>query len=228
MPVLSQYWFSKTDFRGSTEFLSESYSGWAWINWSNIGGTHSTLAWNREDAEIDIDLVSQANNPVVLSTVDSLLGSSAQRTSGMKAGWIPWRYVPFRGSQPGLHADLDLLVRVFFNFHITTPWFCSDADGDISYYVFFFLDASGSLHANVQGWSYHYDGGGPFCTGAISDRLNKAVPAGMPSLQRLLNQALAPFAKRRFSLVYLLPGTAERNGTGNVNVDEHVSLALLP
>src|ERR1043165_6352068 len=39
MPVLSNYWFDDTDFRGNTEFLSQPHCStcWAWINWSNIG-----------------------------------------------------------------------------------------------------------------------------------------------------------------------------------------------
>jgi len=45
------YWFGKTDFRGNTEFLSQPhYAGcWAWINWSDIGSTRSTLVWDRSD-----------------------------------------------------------------------------------------------------------------------------------------------------------------------------------
>lgn len=230
MPVLSNYWFQEVDFRGDTEFLSIGHGAglWAWINWSDIGDRHSTLVWEREDAELTVNLVTQANNPAVTSAIDALLGGSVSRTSAIKAGWIPWRYVPYRGSDPSRHADLDLLVRIFFNFHISTPWYCTDADGDISYYVVFFLDGSGSLHASVDGWSYHYDGGGPFCTGGINDSLNAQVPAGMSTLQGLLDAALASYADQRFDLVYLLPGAADRSGVGNVNVDEHVSLALLP
>jgi hypothetical protein len=119
-------------------------------------------------------------------------------------------------------------VRIYFDFHISTPWYCTDADGDISYYVLFILDGAGALHASVDGWSYHYDGGGPFCTGTINDRLNARVPAGMGTLQGLLDAALALYARQRFDLVYLVPGAADRSGVGNVNVDEHVSLTLLP
>jgi hypothetical protein len=230
MPVLSNYWFHGIDFRGDTEFLSIAHApgGWAWINWANIGDRHSTLVWEREDREMTVDLVTQANNPAVTTAVDSLLGGSASRTSPIKAGWIPWRYVPYRGRDPSRHADLDLLVRIFFNFHISTPWYCTDADGNISYYVVFFLDGAGALHASVDGWSYDYDGGGPFCTGAINDSLDAQVPTGMGTLQGLLDAALALYARQRFDLVYLLPGAADRSGVGNVNVDEYVSLALLP
>src|SRR6266568_4221319 len=174
MPVLSNYWFRRIDFRGDTEFLSIAHApgGWAWINWADIGDRHSTLVWEREDREVTLDLVTQANNPAVTTAVDGLLGGSASRTSPIRAGWIPWRYVPYRGSDPSRHADLDLLVRIFFNFHISTPWYCTDADGDISYYDVFFLHGAGRLlDPAVEGRNYH-DGGGPFCTGTINDSLN--------------------------------------------------------
>jgi hypothetical protein len=230
MPVLTNYWFSDTDFRGNTTFLSVGHCAgcWAWINWSNIGSTDSTLVWEREDREIVVDLPLILNAADILGAVDRMLGSSASRRSDIKAGWIPWRYVPYYGKAPGRHGDLDLLIRIFFNFHVSTPWYCSDADGDISYYVVPYLDGAGHLGAYVDGWSYHFDGGGPFCSGAISDALNSAVPGGIATLQSMIDTRLALFADRRFDLVYLLPGNGARAGYGTVNVNEHVSLALLP
>jgi hypothetical protein len=230
MPVLSNYWFRESDFRGATEILSLPHpaGAWAWINWSDIGSTKSTLVWEREDSEIALDLPPLLNAGDVLTAIDELLARQASRTSPVKAGWIPWRYVPYRNSNPGAHGDLDLLIRVFFNFHIGTPWYCSDADGDISYYVVPYLDGAGHLAAYVDGWSYHYDGGGPFCTGAIDDALNTAVPGGVREVQALLDERTALFADRRFSMVYLLPGDGARTGVQNFDVDEHVALALLP
>jgi hypothetical protein len=230
MPVLTNYWFSDSDFRGNTTFLNIGHCAgcWAWINWSNIGSTDSTLVWEREDREIVVDLPPILNAPDVLSTVDSILGSSASRTSSIKAGWIPWRHVPFHEKDPGRHGDLDLLVRIFFNFHISTPWYCSDADGDISYYVIPYLNGSGRLGAYVDWWSYHFSGGAPFCSGEISDRLDSAVPGGMGTLQSMIDVRMAFFASRSFDMLYLLPGNGTRTGGGTVNVNEHVSLALLP
>lgn len=229
MPILTNYWFQDTDFRGDTEFANVGHASgtWAWINWSDIGSRRATLIWEREDRETVIDLPPLVN-ALGGATVDRLLGSSASRTSDLKAGWIPWRYVPYHDSAPGRHGDLDLLVRLFFNFHIGTPWYCSDADGNISYYVVPYLDGEGGLHAYVDGWAFHYDGGGPFCTGSISDHLNSAVPSGIAQLQALLDSSLGAFGTRRFDMLYLLPGDGARSGSGSVNVDEHVSLALLP
>jgi len=230
MPTLSSYWFADTDFRGDTEFLHVGHCAgcWAWINWSNIGSTDSTLVWEREDREIIIDLPPILNASDILDSVDRMLGDSARRTSPIKAGWIPWGHVPSHENDPGRHADLDLLVRIFFDFHVSTPWYCSDADGNINYYVVPYLDGNGHLGAYVDWWSWHYDGGGPFCTGAISDGLNNSVPSGMSTLQSMLDTRLALFANRQFDMLYLLPGDGARAGDGNVNVDEHVSLALLP
>lgn len=230
MPALSQYWFDKTDFRGATQFLSVTHpaGGWAWINWTNSGGRDSTLVWERPDNETVVPLVPQVNLASVLSTIDAVLSGGASRTSAVRAGWIPWKHVPYQGSNPGAHDPYSLLIRVWFRFHVGTPWYCSDADGDISYYLFPWLDSSGHLHISVDGWSYNYDGGGPFCTGAIDDALNAGVPAGMSKLQGLLNSLLSAFSRRTFSKIYLLPGNGDRSGGGTTNVDESAALALLP
>ena len=230
MPTLSQYWFDDSDFRGNTEFLHIAHpaGGWAWINNSNSGGRDSTLVWEREDREVVVDLLPVMNAPDVLAAVDGMLASPASRTSGIRAGWIPWRYVPYRDKNPGAHGDFDLFIRIAFNFHVGTPWYCSDADGDINSYVVPYLDGQGHLHAYVDGWSYHYDGGGPFCRGAINDRLNNAVPSGIGALQNLLNARLGLLGRRAFDLLYLLPGDGAKSGGGNVDVNGHASLALLP
>jgi len=97
MPVLTNYWFSDTDFRGNTEFLNVGHCAgcWAWINWSNIGSNDSTLVWEREDREIVIDLPPVLNAGDILDSLDRMLGGSARTTSDIKAGWIPCRHVPF-------------------------------------------------------------------------------------------------------------------------------------
>ena len=229
MPVLSNYWFEDSDFRGNTTFLSTRHpaGGWTWINWANIGSRDSTLVWEREDREIVIDLTPQVDTGRIRGLIDGLLSSGSRRTSGIFAGWIPWKYVPYYRARPDRN-DLDLLVRIFFNFHVDTPWFCTDADGNISYYVRFFLTGGGNLRASVDGWSFDYDGGGPFCTGEISSQLRRGIPGGMATLQREIDNALALFSRFRFDLVYLLPGSGNTTGTGTVDVNRRCSLALLP
>jgi hypothetical protein len=228
MPVLTNYWFEDTDFRGQTQFLNIQHGagGWAWINWANIGSKDSTLVWEREDREEVLDLVSLLNLPDVLQELDALVGGG--RTSPLRAGWIPWKYVPYRSSDPGRHHDLDLLVRLSFDFHIGTPWYCSDANGTIHFYGVPYLDGIGRARGYIDGWSYHYDGGGPFCTGDISDGLDSSVPAGARQLQEAINMRLDWIADRRFDLLYLLPGDGSRSGGGSVNVNDSISIAALP
>ena len=76
MPVLTNYWFEDTDFRGTTQFLNIGHGagGWAWINWANIGSKDSTLVWEREDREQVLDLVSLLNFPDVLNELDAIVG----------------------------------------------------------------------------------------------------------------------------------------------------------
>jgi hypothetical protein len=228
MPVLTNYWFEDTDFRGTAQFLNIAHGAgvWAWINWANIGSKDSTLVWEREDREQVLDLVSLLNLPDVLNELDALVGGG--RKSPLRAGWIPWKHVPYRSQDPSRHNDLDLLVKLSFDFHVSTPWHCTDADGTVSYYGVPYLDGSGRARGYVDGWSYHYDGGGPFCTGSISDGLDANVPAGARKLQEAINTRLEWIADRRFDLLYLLPGDGARTGGGSVNVNESISIAVLP
>jgi len=185
--------------------------------------------WEREDRETVVALRPILNAPDILDALDKMFsGSSAGRSSDIKVGWIPWRHVPGHEKDPARHGDLDLLVRIFFNIHVSTPWYCTDADGNISYYVVPYLDGSGRLGAWVDWWSYDFDGGFPVCSGGISDALDKAVPAGLGTLQSMLDARLGLFARQRFDMLYLLPGDGTRTGGGTTNVDENVALALLP
>ncbi len=229
MPILTQYWFSQQFFGGPFTGRNEPYpgEGWAWI--SESGQEQATLSWNREDSEVILNFAAVASNPLVTHTIDGLLTGGVSRTSGVMAQGVFWPSVPYHDSNPSRHGDSDMLVRVYFDFHISTPWYCSDADGNISYYLFFSLDERGGLHGSVEGWSYNYDGGAPFCTGAIDDGLNSAVPAGMEPLQNLVNEAIALDASGSFGTLYYLPGSGTRTpGAFNENADTDVALVLLP
>jgi hypothetical protein len=231
LPVLSQYWFSDRFFGGPFEGFNEPYplGGWAWITRS--GQSNATLSWNRADGEQVIDLGQELNNQIVTSVIDGLLPSdgSVSRTSGVLAQGVFWSEVPYHDQDPGRHNDWDMLVRVYFDFHVHTPWYCSDADGNISYYLVFYLDSGGHLAGYVDGWSYHYEGGGPFCTGAIDDALNNAVPSGMNQIGTLLNEALRLLAEGTYSTLYMLPGSGRQaGGDFNENADTDVALGLLP
>jgi hypothetical protein len=227
MPTLSQYWFHDRFFAGSFDGYNQPYGGWAWI--SNTGSSAATLVWNRQDNEQTIDVAPQLNTAAVLAQIDGILGGGANRTSGVMAAGIFWPDVPYYGNNPGAHQVGDMLIRVYFNFHIGTPWYCSDADGNISYYLFLYIDGGGHLQGYVDGWSYHYDGGGPFCTGSINDSLNSGVPAGMPTVQNLLDDALALLSGSTFTMLYYLPGSGTKAaGNFSENADQDVAIALLP
>jgi hypothetical protein len=227
MPTLSQYWFRDRFFGGLFDGWNQPYGGWAWI--SNTGGSAATLVWNRQDNEQVLDLGPQLNSPGVLAQIDGLLGGGATRTSGIMAQGVFWPNVPYYNQNPGRHSNFDMLVRIYFNFHISTPWYCTDANGDISYYLVFYLDGGGHLQGYVDGWSYHYDGGWPFCTGSINNALNNAVPNGMGALQMLLNGYLALLAGSTFSLVYYLPGSGTKAaGPFSENADQDLAIAVLP
>jgi hypothetical protein len=226
MPTLSNYWFREPDFRGETTYCSARHpaNGWAWINWSSFGDKKSTLTWEREEREVTYDLLNLLELAGVPGLIDSTLGGDAQRTSGIRVGWIPRKYLPYASSG----GDLDLFVRLSFDFHISTPWYCTDADGHIEYIIACYLDGNGRIGAYVHGWGYSYEGGWAICTGEISSRLDAAVPGAINTLQQQLNIFLGLIGTKQFDLLYYLPGGAERNGYGNTNVDDHISLALLP
>lgn len=231
MPTLSYYLFDNPDFTGNTFCQSTEYpeGGWAWQNDMGIQpAKQSVLAWEREDSEITFDLVSVLNNPTVLSLIDSSLGGSANRTSGIMAGWIPWKNVPYY--TPGTsRGDYTLLIRLAFNFEIDTPWYCDNANGTIEYMIVTFLDGNGNLNASVDGWAYNYGGGLPFCRGSINSGLDSAVPAAIPTLQTQLNTLITLLnASGPFGLVYYLPGDGSRSANNTVDVDNSISLALLP
>jgi hypothetical protein len=245
MPTISLYAFDRYDPSYAGPFyqnhVTYSTGGWAWNEIRYLTSLfnpnfditkYSVLTWERLDNEDVIDLTQNANNPIVLNIIDSLIKSPASRSGPVRTSYVPWGNVPSQvrdANPPGLHQDYDLLGTLNIDFHISTPVYCSDADGTITYYVFFYLDGGGQLHGDIQGWYYSYSGGGPFCKGNIDNSLNQGVPAGMGPLANILDTALTLFANSRtFWMVYLLPGRGVRSGQGGDNADNNVALAVLP
>lgn len=229
MPTLSQYWFYNQLLGGPFDVWNQPYpdGGWAWI--AHGGQTKGTLVWSRPDSETAMALAPLFNTNDILGQIDAMLGGHADRTSGIKASIKFWWQVPYHDKDPGRHGEWDMLIRVYFDFHIGTPFYCSDANGDISYYIVVYLDGGGHLHAYVDGWSWHYDGGGPFCTGAIDDALNAAVPAGVGPLQGALDTKLGVLSGVSFSSLYLLPGSGTKSpGDTRENADDDAAIAVTP
>jgi hypothetical protein len=235
MPTLSLYAFDRSGPEQAGPFyqnhIGHGPDSWAWASISGLGNTHSTLSWERPSNEDVLDLSNVANNPIALSTIDGLLTSPASRSGPIRTSYVTWGNMPSQvtGGNPGLHQPWELLATINIDFHVSTPWYCSDANGTITYYVFFFLDGGGNLRGQVQGWYYSYGGGGPFCTGSINSALNGAVPGGMASLQGLLNTFLPLFtSERTFNMLYYLPGHGVRSGFSSDNADNNVALAVIP
>lgn len=229
MSTLSQYWFQNGFFTGPFHVLNQPYpdGGWAWV--SNGSSSAATLVWNRQDNEVAIDVAPQLNTAAILAQIDALLSGGANRTSGIMAQGVFWPNVPYYSKNPGAHNNSDMLIRVYFDFEINTPWYCSNANGDIDYSLFLYLDGNGNLQGYVDGWWYNYNGGGPFCTGAINSSLNSAVPSGMGPLQTILDNALSLLSGSTFSMLYFLPGSGTKNpGNNSENADTDVAIAVLP
>jgi hypothetical protein len=228
MPTLSAYWFDDTDLRGKTDFenISHPYPG-AVFQRASLNGKSSALVRERADGEDIRDLVVLFNNSLALQAIDNNLNALAKRTSAVRAGWRIWHDVEYHDQDPSRHGDLDLLVRLSFDIHVTTPWFCSDVDATINYYVVPYLSAR-VLGVYVDGWAFT-TGYGSACRDGVRDQLRKDVPGASITLQHLIDVYLATtFGTSRFFDLYLLPGAGENIGSGTTNVDDHVSLVLIP
>ncbi len=55
---------------------------------------------------------------------------------------------------PAGHPASMMLARVYFDFHVPTPWYCSDADGNVAYYLVLYLDASGHGRSPQAAWTW--------------------------------------------------------------------------
>jgi hypothetical protein len=112
---------------------------------------------------------------------------------------------------------------------VHTPWFCTDADGTITFYIYPFLDGGGNLRATVDGMAFHFGGGFPVCSGDIHDALQNSGGAAIGALQNLLNTALPLFAGgHTFWMLYILPGHGDNSGFSSDDADNNAALAVLP
>lgn len=247
MPLLSSYVFDQADFQGNfTYSTSGLFVGDFSYREFNNQNTSSIIVV-REDRETRVEPSSMLNSSQALGMIDQQLGGRATRTSQVFAGWMTWKHVPYHEKDPNRHDELDQLLRILFNFHINTPPGCVDIDGNISYYVQFFLDDAGRLNATVDWWAYQFWGGhtvfGINCgADEAKDALDKAVPAGIGPLQDAMNNYVKLVAlfdapvhdqegRALFDKIYWLPGDGTRSlgeGSGTTPVENLASLALLP
>jgi hypothetical protein len=235
MPTLSLYAFDRDGAEQAGPFwqshISYADGGWAWDSISNLGSTHSVLAWDRPGGEMVLDLSAAANNPLALSTIDGLLTSPASRSGPVRTSYVTWSNVPgvVHDPNPTLHQPWELLITMMIDFHVHTPWFCTDADGTITFYIYPFLDGGGNLRATVDGMAFHFGGGFPVCSGDIHDALQNSGGAAIGALQNLLNTALPLFAGgHTFWMLYILPGHGDNSGFSSDDADNNAALAVLP
>jgi hypothetical protein len=194
-----------------------------------IGGS-AALIVTRPKAEVVIDLKAPFNAPAVIGEAAILLLSAgASLTSDIRVQGVPWFEVPYFAQNAAAHQPFDMLARVNFDFHRKTPWFCSDIDGTVSFYLFFFRDASGFLHGHVDGNWFQLNGGWPACSGPMADALKKALPGIQKQVEQLLQAALAQASGIKFKEVYLLPGDGKKTqGTFLENANLDAALGLVP
>lgn len=239
MPILSQYWFQNQFFGGPFHVWNEPVPARRSISITGVppmsgpqASSAATLVWQRADDEVVLDLPASINgNAGALLAIDGLLGENTTRTSPVYGAGIPWGpRVPYYGNDPNRHAPWDMIVRVYFDFHITTPGYCWDLDGNISYYLLLYLDRTGLLHGYVDAWGWEHGWkAADACRGEVHRRLNEGVDKGVPTVQALLDAAIAMNASGRFAQLYLLPGSGTRApGASSENADTGIALALRP
>ncbi|HEX8110667.1 MAG TPA: hypothetical protein VF516_23205, partial [Kofleriaceae bacterium] len=208
MSVTSTYTFLQGFFNGmfidvntvssADQPFSESFNG-------------PILTIHRPSNEIAVDLRTLINTNANIGLITKkLMSAGASLTSEIGVQGVLWPSVPYFIQNIAAHKFTDMLIRIHFDFHIETPWYCSDADGTISIYLFAFLNSSRNLVVALDGTWWHYDGGGPFCTGAISSGLNAAMPGVRKTVSDLLPGLLKQTAGIKFSHLYFLPGDGRK------------------
>jgi hypothetical protein len=224
MPVTSTYTFLQGFFNGlfvdntapsSNDQFSESFNG-------------IVFKVNRPSGEILVDLGPKINTDANIGLVaKKLISAGASLTSQIGVQGVPWGAVPYFFQHPLAHQLGDMLIRIHFDFHIDTPWYCSDVDGTISIFLFAFLDKAGHLQCVLDGTWFQFDGGGPFCAGAVSKGLSAAMPGVKSSVQGLLPDITKAAAGVKFSRLYFLPGNGSKAAAVVENATNDLSIGLL-
>jgi hypothetical protein len=230
MSLLTDYWFRNQFWYGPLEQYNQPFGngGWAWI--SDDDSSAATLTWLRQDDEQVLDLAGIVGNPAVTNAVGRILnGTGATCTSGLTAQGMFWKDVPYSPRDAARHQPWDMLVRIYFNAHINTPWFCTAADATLSYYLLFWLDDAGRLHGSADYATWTFSGGWPFCQGGVNDAIHNAMRNGFATVQKILDAAIPLAASRTYRMLYFLPGNGTRAGGASIHDgDRDVALALLP
>lgn len=201
-------------------------TGWMWATWWGYDDD-AALARVRQDSEFVISLRDVIDTPSNRNVLDNELPNDVRRTSNLRAGMVNYGVVEYGGSNR--HPSWQTLVDISFTFEADVPGYClgRDAIGNIHYYVLVTLDSSGTIQADVDGWTWHRERGG-LCGNKVDQRLNNNVPNGMSVLQTEIDDALGPASALTFEDLYFLPGDGEYSGTEYVsNVRHDAALVLV-
>ncbi|MYN16567.1 hypothetical protein GTP81_07360 [Rugamonas sp. FT107W] len=184
---------------------------------------------HRPSGEQLVDLGKLINTDANVGMVAKhLISAGASLTSGLRVQATPWINVPYFIQSPAAHKPSDMLARVNFDFHIETPFGCTDIDGTISVFLFVFLDSQKHLHVTVDGTWFSFDGGWLFCRGKASDGLKAALPGVRKEIQALLPPLTSAIANVKFANIYFLPGDGKKTAGAFVeDASNDASLGLL-
>jgi hypothetical protein len=98
-------------------------------------------------------------------------------------------------------------------------WF--DYDLELRFWIYFYIDTSGTLRGYVDWYGLWVEGG--FLTESILERTIGEVGEIVPEVNSLILEATSPWEPFSFARLYYLPGRATPTG----RVDEDVSLVLV-
>lgn len=132
-----------------------------------------------------------------IETIDRELGSDAERRGEPLMTWEMWpQGVPGLNSQQcylKIHQPITILVPCWW-----------DYKASITYHIYLFLDANGSLRGRCARWAYWIEGGVKH--GQIESRLAPKVINGAAKLTERIGEELEEISALKFADIYYLPG----------------------
>jgi hypothetical protein len=189
-----------------------------------------TMLMHRPDNEHTIDLGSLINTNENVGLISKMLTSShAALTSDLRVQAVQWISVPYFLQSAGAHLPTDQLLKVNFDYHIETPFPCTDIDGTISVFLFLFIDANKKLQVKLDGTSFTLEGGLFGCHDPAMNAIKAAMPAVKQQVKDLLPGLLAVTKDLKFSNMYYMPGNGFKTAgvrAQNASVDTALGLIL--
>ncbi|MBJ7310554.1 hypothetical protein H7U20_10140 [Rugamonas sp. CCM 8940] len=225
MSVTSTYTFLQGFFNGL--FTVHNTAQAADQPFSRTFPNSSTMVLHRPNGEMLVDLGTLINTNENVGLVSKrLMSAGGAMTSELRVQGVQWASVPYFMQSPAAHMPMDMLTKVNFDFHIETPFGCTDVDGTISVFLFLFIDAQKHLQVRVDGTWLHVDGGG-FCHAPAFNALKAAMPGVRQQVADLLPGLMAVTKNLKFNNLYYMPGNgfkAAGIAAQNASVDTAIGL----